>query len=158
MRSILPPKRGRYVMTGTDKPLSPGSTKPKVAIPPWTFHDLCRSFASGLARLGVAPHIIERCLNHKVRGVARYLQPASIRDRVRCRVEAVVGSFDVSDFAPHIAMACESPALHPIVTRNVASQRMTPSANSDRQPVLPTRCRGTTQMVSFDGDEAGYIG
>ncbi len=71
MKATLPPKRGRYVMTSTDKPLSPGSIKPKVAIAPWTLHDLRRSFASGLGRLGVAPHIIERCLNHKVKGVAR---------------------------------------------------------------------------------------
>jgi integrase len=71
MKATLPPKRGRYVMTGTDKPLSPGSLKPKVSIPPWTLHDLRRSFASGLGRLGVAPHVIERMLNHKVKGVAR---------------------------------------------------------------------------------------
>ena len=31
----------------------------------WQFHDLRRSFASELARLRVAPHIIEACLNHR---------------------------------------------------------------------------------------------
>ena len=39
----------------------------------FTIHDLRRTFASGCARLGVAPHIIESCINHKsgiVRGVA----------------------------------------------------------------------------------------
>jgi integrase len=30
----------------------------------WQLHDLRRSFASGLQRLGVEPHIIEECLNH----------------------------------------------------------------------------------------------
>jgi integrase len=70
MKTTLPLKRGRFVMTGTDKPLSPGSLKPKVEIPHWTLHDLRRSFASGLARLGVAPHVLERCLNHKLKGVA----------------------------------------------------------------------------------------
>jgi integrase len=30
----------------------------------WRFHDLRRSAASGMARLGVAPHVIEKVLNH----------------------------------------------------------------------------------------------
>ena len=30
----------------------------------WTFHDLRRTAATGMARLGVAPHIVERILNH----------------------------------------------------------------------------------------------
>ena len=30
----------------------------------WTLHDLRRTAASGLARLGVSPHVIERILNH----------------------------------------------------------------------------------------------
>jgi integrase len=40
---------------------------------PWTLHDLRRTCASGMARLGVAPHVVEACLNHRsgtVRGVA----------------------------------------------------------------------------------------
>jgi integrase len=32
--------------------------------PDWRVHDLRRTFASGLARLKVPPHIIEHCLNH----------------------------------------------------------------------------------------------
>ena len=39
----------------------------------WTFHDLRRTAASGMAALGVAPHIIEAAINHKsgiIRGVA----------------------------------------------------------------------------------------
>jgi integrase len=41
--------------------------------PPWTFHDLRRSFASGCARLGVAVHVVEALLNHRsgaIKGVA----------------------------------------------------------------------------------------
>jgi integrase len=30
----------------------------------WTLHDLRRTTATGLARLGVAPHVVERILNH----------------------------------------------------------------------------------------------
>ena len=40
----------------------------------WTLHDLRRTAASGMAELGVAPHVIEACLNHRsgiIRGVAR---------------------------------------------------------------------------------------
>jgi integrase len=40
---------------------------------PWCLHDLHRTCASGMARHGVAPHVVEAVLNHKsgqVRGVA----------------------------------------------------------------------------------------
>ena len=33
-------------------------------IAPWRVHDLRRSFSTGLNRLGVAPHVVEACLNH----------------------------------------------------------------------------------------------
>jgi integrase len=42
-------------------------------IAPWTLHDLRRTVASGMAARGVAPHIVERLLNHStgtIRGVA----------------------------------------------------------------------------------------
>jgi len=47
----------------------PGGDK----IEDWSFHDLRRTFASGAARLGVQPHVVEACLNHKtgvISGVA----------------------------------------------------------------------------------------
>ncbi len=62
------PARGKYVLNGTDRPYGDHSgAKEKVspAIAPWTLHDLRRSFASGLQRLGVAPHIVELALNHR---------------------------------------------------------------------------------------------
>jgi integrase len=62
------PKNGRFVLNGTDRPFGDHSgAKAKVApaIRPWTLHDLRRSFASGLQRLGVAPHIVELALNHR---------------------------------------------------------------------------------------------
>jgi integrase len=40
---------------------------------PWTFHDLRRTAASGMARLGVAVHVVEAVLNHtsgSIKGVA----------------------------------------------------------------------------------------
>ncbi|MFM9847987.1 MAG: tyrosine-type recombinase/integrase [Hyphomicrobiaceae bacterium] len=33
-------------------------------VPHWQFHDLRRTCASGMADVGVAPHIVEACLNH----------------------------------------------------------------------------------------------
>jgi integrase len=62
------PATGEFVLTGTDRPFGDHSgAKGKITptIRPWTLHDLRRSFASGLQRLGVAPHIIELALNHR---------------------------------------------------------------------------------------------
>lgn len=39
-------------------------TKAGHKLEPWTLHDLRRTFATGLQRLKVEPHIIEACLNH----------------------------------------------------------------------------------------------
>jgi integrase len=43
-------------------------------VPRWTFHDLRRSFATGLGEIGIQPHVIEACLNHRsgvISGVSR---------------------------------------------------------------------------------------
>jgi integrase len=42
-------------------------------VPGWTIHDLRRTATSGMARLGVAPHVADAVLNHKsgaIKGVA----------------------------------------------------------------------------------------
>jgi len=42
-------------------------------MPHWTLHDLRRTAASGMAAIGIPPHVIEAALNHKsgtIRGVA----------------------------------------------------------------------------------------
>jgi integrase len=62
------PRTGKFVLNGQDRPFGDHSgAKEKIApaIRPWTLHDLRRSFASGLQRLGVAPHIVELALNHR---------------------------------------------------------------------------------------------
>jgi integrase len=44
------------------------------ALKPWVFHDLRRTAASGMAEMGVLPHVVEAVLNHRsgtIRGVAR---------------------------------------------------------------------------------------
>jgi integrase len=43
------------------------------AIPPWTLHDLRRTGATGMARLGFPPHVVDKVLNHAsgtIRGMA----------------------------------------------------------------------------------------
>ncbi|WP_341872607.1 site-specific integrase [Sinorhizobium fredii] len=45
----------------------------KVMLEPWTFHDLRRTAASGMARLGFPVHVVEAVINHKsgtIKGVA----------------------------------------------------------------------------------------
>jgi integrase len=41
-----------------------GDDPERAILPPWTWHDLRRTFASGLAGLGVRLEVIERTLNH----------------------------------------------------------------------------------------------
>jgi integrase len=44
-----------------------------VSIPPWVLHDLRRTAASGMAGIGIAPHVVEAVLNHKsgtIKGIA----------------------------------------------------------------------------------------
>jgi integrase len=91
MRTVLDscPATGRYVLNGTDRPMGDhSSAKEKVApaIRLWTLHDLRRSFASGLQRLGVPPHIVELALNHRsgtFRGVAGIYQRHRYEKEVR---------------------------------------------------------------------------
>lgn len=50
-----------------------GDDPEEVKIEPWVLHDFRRTAASGMAALGVQPHVIEAVLNHKsgtIRGVA----------------------------------------------------------------------------------------
>jgi integrase len=59
--------------------------------PPWTFHDLRRSFASGCARLGIAVHVVEAALNHKsgsIRGIAAVYNRYSYDTEKRAAVAA----------------------------------------------------------------------
>ncbi len=67
------PKLGEFVFTtdGTTPISGFSKIKAKIdmllfsrSIPHWTFHDLRRSCATGMADLGIGPHIIEAILNH----------------------------------------------------------------------------------------------
>lgn len=56
----------------------------------WTLHDLRRTFATRLAELGVAPHIIERLLNHvsgTISGVAAVYNRHHFMPEMRAAIE-----------------------------------------------------------------------
>lgn len=54
----------------TDTLLLPGGA--------WTAHDLRRTMASRMQDIGVAPHVIEKCLNHTLDGIAAVYQHAEL--------------------------------------------------------------------------------
>ncbi len=43
----------------------------KAQLEPWRLHDLRRTMASHMARLGIAPHVIEKVLNHSSGAISR---------------------------------------------------------------------------------------
>jgi len=58
---------------------------------PWTIHDLRRSVATGMARLGVQLHVIERLLNHvsgSFSGVVGVYQRHSYQADMRAALDA----------------------------------------------------------------------
>lgn len=78
VRSVLTPSDGqsservRLLFPARGAPIKPfnGWSKCKAALDKlsgvsgWTLHDLRRTFATRLAEMGIAPHVIERLLNH----------------------------------------------------------------------------------------------
>jgi integrase len=65
--------------------LCAGDDKTPTVVPAWTLHDLRRTAATGMARLNIAPHVVDRILNHvsgTIRGVAAvYNRHAYIEER-----------------------------------------------------------------------------
>lgn len=85
--------------------------KPKaVTLPQYGLQDLRRTVASGMARLGIAPHVVERLLNHSagtIRGVAAVYNRHSYGPETRHAVDVweshisgllVPKSFNVGEF------------------------------------------------------------
>jgi integrase len=63
----------------------------------WTFHDLRRTAASGMAGLGIAPHVVEAVLNHKsgtIKGVAAVYNRYSYGAEKRAALEAWARALD----------------------------------------------------------------
>ena len=73
-----------------------------VEIPPWIVHDLRRTAATGMARLNIAPHVVDKVLNHvsgKIRGVAAVYNRFEYLDERRKALE-VWGSYVVGLVTP----------------------------------------------------------
>ena len=73
------PRNGDFVFTTTGRTPISGFSKIKVrldglsSLTDWRFHDLRRTAASSMAEIGIAPHVIEKVLNHatgQISGVA----------------------------------------------------------------------------------------
>ena len=83
VRSLPPQELGPFLFssTGGARPVS-GFSKAKVrldrliaaehgsALEHWVVHDLRRSMATHMERIGIEPHVIEVCLGHSLRGIA----------------------------------------------------------------------------------------
>ena len=68
-----------------------GDDPDSIAIAPWRLHDLRRTVASGMARLGIALPVIERCLNHvsgSFAGIVGVYQRHSFADEKRAALDA----------------------------------------------------------------------
>ena len=70
-RDLIFSTTGRTPVSGFGK--SKNKIDEKLGLLDWRLHDLRRTAASGMARLGVAPHVVEKILNHSsgtISGVA----------------------------------------------------------------------------------------
>tara|TARA_R110002049_G_scaffold137350_2_gene297361 strand:- start:42518 stop:43699 length:1182 start_codon:yes stop_codon:yes gene_type:complete len=83
-----------FTTTGTTPVSGFGRLKERldreVGFSDWWFHDLRRTTASGMARIGIAPHVIEKVLNHKlgiISGVAAVYNRYSYADEKREALE-----------------------------------------------------------------------
>lgn len=74
------------------------STDPrKVELPPWRLHDLRRTAASGMQRLGIAVHVTEKALNHisgTLSGIAGVYQVFDYLDERRSALQAWANYLD----------------------------------------------------------------
>jgi integrase len=60
-------------------------------ISPWTLHDLRRTGATGMAGLGIPPHVVDKVLNHAsgtIRGVAAVYNRFEYLEERRAALEA----------------------------------------------------------------------
>jgi len=77
--------------------LENGDDPEKIAIAPWVFHDLRRTMASGMARLGITLPVIERCLNHvsgSFGGIVGVYQQHEYRNEMRAAFDAWANSVE----------------------------------------------------------------
>jgi integrase len=94
--------KGELVFTTTGKTPVSGWSKLKKrldaamgTVPPWRLHDVRRSCATGMAELGIPPHIVEAALNH-----------------VSGAKAGVAGTYNRAAYAPEKKAALERWAAH----------------------------------------------
>jgi integrase len=107
----LPRFEGPFVFSfwGGGRPLA-GFTAMKKALDKasgvkgYTVHDIRRSTATGMGDLGIAPHVIEKVLNHKMKGVAGVYNRSELRaEKLQgltvwaAHVQALVGKSSASN-------------------------------------------------------------
>ncbi len=90
--------KGRAELTiAMERLQASGMTKPtakqinKAKLPNWRLHDLRRTLASNMAKSGVAPHIVEKVLNHttgEISGVAAVYNRYAYTDEKRAALDA----------------------------------------------------------------------
>ena len=140
-----------------------------VPIAPYTWHDLRRSAASGMAALGIAPHVIESILNHRS-GVISGMR-ASItgtisapRKRMRCRPgpHTLSGSNMVMTPAMSCGCAHEKGVVFQLLGSRVGAFQIFPARVGEGRGVPgeaaangAARCRRFTARV---GDGQGVPG
>jgi integrase len=90
--ALLPPQRARETVFGEGENGFKGWSKSKArldaqsTVKDWRLHDIRRSAATGMAELGVLPHVIETTLNHisgHKAGVSGVYNRAKYEDEVR---------------------------------------------------------------------------
>jgi integrase len=96
-------KRALNDFSGTKERLDARATElnGNIALEPWTFHDLRRSFRTGLSTLGIRPDIAEMCIAHRQSGLARTYDMHRFEAEKRHAFEA---------WAAHIARILDPPS------------------------------------------------
>ena len=95
--AAVPHIEGGYVFTTTGRSAVSGWSKTKrqldahmPGVPDWRLHDLRRTAASGMQRLGIRTEVIERCLNHvsgSFGGVTGTYQRDTLHQEVKTALE-----------------------------------------------------------------------
>jgi integrase len=83
-------------------------------VPQWQFHDLRRTCASGMADVGVPPHIVEACLNHisgaraGVAGIYNRAEYAAEKKLAFSRLASHIEQIVTGDIASNLAQMVRS--------------------------------------------------
>ncbi len=94
----------------------------KIELPPWRIHDLRRTCATGMAEIGIAPHVVEACLNH-----------------VSGAKAGVAGTYDRAAYATEKRIAFDPWAAHIVSLTSALSTQESPKKSfSTQSEVKPT--------------------